>query len=244
MTGLNGTVAPILAEAVRNAGHEVVGWDRSIVPTDDPTAVADYIHAQQPDWFFHIATGSPDWAEWIAQTCGESGIKFLFTSSVSVFSAEQVGPFVPESKPEPQDEYGRYKLECEQRVRAVNREALVVRLGWQIGTAVGGNHMLDHLIRTNQNEGKIVASTNWYQACSFLADTADSLLHAMSHLPTGLYHLDGNPGLSFYDIVTGLSQIHHAQWTIRPEERPVQNNLLHDSRLRVRSVADWFASVN
>ena len=60
VTGMNGTVAPVLARTLIDAGHTVIAWDRSRVPTDNREAVRDFIHGEHPDWFFHVATGSPD----------------------------------------------------------------------------------------------------------------------------------------------------------------------------------------
>ena len=238
VTGLNGTVAPILARTLRSAGHTIIPWNRSDVPINDHIAARNFIDRKQPDWFFHIATGSPDWAELVAHICAEQDIRFLFTSSVSVYSASQSGPFTVNILPGPHDEYGRYKLECEQRVHAACPKALVVRLGWQIGIAPGGNQMVDYLDRTFKTHGRIDASTHWYPACSFLPDTAESLMHMIQTLPSGLYHLDGNPGLNFYEIAAGLNKVHGEPWTVNPVDTPVQNNRMVDQRVRMRSISE------
>ncbi|MCL4268606.1 MAG: sugar nucleotide-binding protein, partial [Anaerolineales bacterium] len=103
VTGVNGTVAPVLAKSLMAAGHMVVPWNRAQVPTDDQKAINEFIVNEHPDWFFHVANGSPDWAESVARACALNGIKFLFTSSVSVFSSAQRGPFTVNSLPQPDD---------------------------------------------------------------------------------------------------------------------------------------------
>jgi dTDP-4-dehydrorhamnose reductase len=240
ITGMNGTIAPVLATTLGAAGYTVVPWDRSRVPTDNREAIGDFIHSEHPAGFFHLATGSPDWAETVVQVCKQEEIKFLFTSSVSVFASSQRGPFTVESLPQPDDDYGRYKLDCERRIQAANPGALVVRLGWQIGKAPGGNQMVDYLDRTFKSQGRLVVSTNWYQACSFMEDTAVSLMSIMKTLPGGLYHLDGNPGLSFYEIVLGLNRMLGEPWTVTPADHPVQNNLLLDKKIQVNPVTRHF----
>ncbi len=240
VTGMNGTVAPALAHSLSQARHVVIPWDRAVVPIDNPQAIRDFIRGEQPDWFFHVATGSAQWAEWVAQVCAEQGIKFLFTSSVSVFSGSQRGPFTVDHRPEPDDDYGRYKLECEQRVRAAHPEAGVARLGWQIGTAPGGNQMVDYLDRTFSAQGRIDASLHWHPACSFLSDTADSLTHIMHTLSAGLYHVDGNPGHNFYEIVVGLNRLQGERWMVHPSATPVQNNLMVDPRVPVSPITRRF----
>ena len=74
ITGLNGTVAPVIAGLLKGYGHSVLGWDSSVVPIDDENAIFRFLEDYNPDWFFHIATGSPLWAEAIARTCVELNI--------------------------------------------------------------------------------------------------------------------------------------------------------------------------
>jgi len=240
VTGMNGTVAPVLARTLIAAGHTVIPWNRSRVPTDNHNAVRDFIHSENPDWCFHLATGSPEWAESLAQVCAQQKIKFLFTSSVSVFAAAQAGPFTVDSLPQPDDAYGSYKLECERRVCETHPDALVVRLGWQIGTTPGANHMVDYLDRTFRTENHIAASRKWYQACSFLEDTADSLKYIMETLTAGVYHVDGNPGLNFYEIAIGLNRTLGEPWIVIPSNSPIQNNLLLDKHVQVSPITRRF----
>lgn len=241
LTGMNGTVAPVLAQALVQAGHSVTAWNRSAIPIDNLEAMREFIARERPDWFFHLATGSAAWAETVARICFDQRIKFLFTGSVSVFSASQRGAFTVDVLPQPDDDYGRYKLECEQRIQAVCPDALIVRLGWQIGTTLEGNQMAAYLDRTFNAQRYIDASVAWYPACSFLADTAESLTHLMQTLPPGLYHLDANPGLSFYDIAVALNALHSNRWTVKPGATPVQNNRLIDARVQVNPITRRFA---
>lgn len=240
VTGMSGTVGAVLAQALGQAGHEVTGWDREVVPPDEATAVTQFIQREQPDWLFHLAMGSPDWAAQMATVCTEVGCRFLYTSSVSVYSGTQTGPFTVQNQPMPDDDYGRYKLTCEQRIQHTCPEAHIVRLGWQIGHAPGGNQMVDYLHRTFQEKGDIEASTNWFQACSFLEDTAVALIHTIRQLPGGLYHLDANPGLSFYEIVSHLNQLHGRSWQIKPTDTPQLNNRLLDDHLPVTPITNHF----
>lgn len=239
VTGMNGTVAPALAKALAKVGHSIVPWDRSRHPVDHPDAVRFFIECERPDIFCHLAMGSPDWTEWAARTCAQLHIPFLFTSSVSVYAAAQIGPFTIHDRPAPDDDYGRYKLECERRVQDAHPDAHVVRIGWQIGTAPGGNQMVDYLDRTNRERGQIDASTRWSPGCSFLPDTADGLLNILN-LPPGLYHLDGNPGLNFYEIATGLNELLGQPWQVVPVSGLVQNHRMLDPRVPVAPITRRF----
>lgn len=237
ITGAHGTVAPAIELALVRAGFAVVRWDRSRVPIDDGDASRAFIALARPDWFFHVATGSPAWAEAVARLCASQGVKFLFTSSVSVYADTQSGPLSVDVTPQPNDDYGLYKLECEHRVLSANPEATVVRLGWQIGNVPGTNTMVDFLHRLHVRHGVIEASTNWVPACSFLDDTASAIVDATTH-ESDVYLFDGNPGLSLFEIAERLGRIDGRGWQVRPTELPFRNNQMLDRRIRVASITE------
>ena len=238
LTGMNGTVAPLLARYLRSKGVSVLGWNRESVPVDNESKVRVFLEENRPDWIVHLATGSSDWAELIARLCDEYQIKLLYTSSVSVFSSEQTGPFTVDLQPQPKDDYGTYKLECEQRMTAVNKDLIIARLGWQIGEAPGSNNMVDFLHRKNQEEGRIDASIHWYPGCSFLEDTAEALYGLMCRYSPGLYHVDGNPGMNLYEISQALNRKHDLHWEISKSDQPKMNSLMKDERIAVKSIKD------
>ncbi len=236
VTGMHGTVAPVLAAVLAAQGDEVVPWDRERVPVDDPAAGRRFLTGA--DVVFHLATGSVEWAETIARICAAEGIGLLYASSVAVFSSAQAGPFGVERKPEPTDDYGRYKLACEERILAACPDARVARLGWQIGDVRGSNNMIEFLWRAAETEGRIVAATTWIPSCAFLADTAEALRRlATGPFAGGVHHLEGNPGLSFHEIAERLRRRHQAPWRIVAGDEPVWDQRLSDERISVASIA-------
>lgn len=240
ITGMNGTVAPLLGKGVANRGYAISSWNRSQVPINDIAYIEDFIDAEQPDLFFHLATGPAEWSEMVAHVCAKRHIKFLFTSSVSVYSGEQQGPFSIDIEPMPGDDYGKYKLECERRITAVNREAWIVRLGWQIGTTFSGNHMVAQLERAHHRDGFIEASTKWYPACSFLEDTVTGIIQIIENHSPGLYHLGGNPGFTYYEIAIRIKEMLERPWDIRPTTSFVYNNRLIDPRIQIGLISERF----
>jgi dTDP-4-dehydrorhamnose reductase len=231
LTGMNGTVAPAIAEELRRRGCKVAPWDRGAVSPDDRQAVARFIHELKPSALVHCAMGSAQWAEDMARACAEERSKFLYISSASVYGTQQQGLFTVYDTPEPSDDYGRYKLECEHRVRAANDQAIVVRIGWQIALRRGGNNMVEHLAQKQAEHGHIAASTEWFPACSFLDDTARALAGALDGAPAGLYLLDGNPGWNFWQIAEALNRTTRSGWEVRECQDFRWNNRMVDPRL-------------
>jgi dTDP-4-dehydrorhamnose reductase len=238
LTGMNGTVAPVVAHALVERGHRMHAWDRLRTPIDDAPARVALLDAVMPDWLFHIATGPIAWAESIAVACAERGIGLLYTSSVSIYAANRTAPIPCDAPADADDDYGRYKADCEARIRAACPRALIFRLGWQIGDAPGSNNMIDYLHKTANEQGHIPASRMWFPSCAFLADTAAALGDHFAILPPGDYQLEGNPGLSFFEIATRLNRLHGDPWTILPTDEPAQYNLMTDPRIPVRPISN------
>lgn len=229
ITGLNGSLAPKVAAQARSGGWEVVGWDRRAVSPDDSHAVASWLAAERLDAIAHMAFGPESWAAQLASHAVGCGIPFLFTSTAMVFHHEPDGPHGAADPRTAQDDYGRYKIRCEDAVRASNPAACIVRLGWQIDPTPSGNNMLAALDAQQARDGCIRASTAWRPACSFMADTAAAILSLLPTRAAATVHLDSNAqeGHSFAAIVHALRHTYGREhWVIKPTQ-----DYVHDQRL-------------
>jgi dTDP-4-dehydrorhamnose reductase len=237
ITGMNGTVAPEVAKYFTSMGVDMVTWDRSKIDIHNEQMIIDFLQEEKPDLFLHIATGPVEWAETVAKMSGELNIKFLFTSTVSVFSEKSSGPYTIESLPNAEDDYGKYKRECEARINAVNPNAYITRLGWQIGHTIGSNHMFDFLERSMAEKGYIEASDQWYPSCSYLEDTAETLYDIITHFPSGLYLINSNKKSTFYEIVRALDKGRN-RWQIIPGNSPNRDDRMFDERVKIISLEE------
>ncbi len=236
VTGISGTVAPFLYNELKRRDIEVEIWDREKNSIDSKESVFEYIRHVQPDLFFHMATGPVDWAGYIAEATKDLKIRLIFTSSVSVFSEDGTGPYTVESIPDAEDDYGRYKIECENAVRSADPHAIIARLGWQIGSSAGSNNMMDFLIKAQKEKGFIEASSKWYPSCSFLEDTAVALADMALNLPSGTYLLNANTKYSFLEIVEHLRNLHGMQWDIREITTFIRDDRMFDDRATIRKL--------
>lgn len=229
VTGLSGTLAPVLAQAAQAAGHEVVGWPRAQVPSDDLAASARWLRAARPDAIAHLGMGGVDWAALLARHAAETGAPFVFTSTAMVFHHLPDGPHAAGDARNAQDDYGRYKAACEDAVQGANAAASVVRLGWQIDPGRPGNNMLRALDDWQSREGRVQASRAWRPACSFMADTAAALVGLLSQPVPGVLHLDSNAdeGHDFARIVRALQRAFARDaWNVAEHD-----DYVHDQRL-------------
>lgn len=238
LTGMNGTVAPALAKRLRKEGIDVVAWDRSKVLVDDEAHVRSFIQQQKPDWLCHMAMGSPVWAATMADECRKSGIKFLFTGTCSVFDGSKPGPFPLDMEPNATDDYGRYKADCERQIRAANPDAIIARLGWQIGDAPGSNNMIDFFYRMAKEKGQVEVSSGIIHSNAFLEDTADALYRLQSSHAPGLYQLEGNPGLTLYEIALRLHAKHQFPFLIKAKEEPRRDIRMVNDKIKMGQLTD------
>lgn len=236
ITGMNGTVAPVLYEELLKHNMDIIIWDRNEVSIDSEKSVYDFIKEVKPDLFFHIATGPVKWLEYIAKATEKLGVTLLFTSSVSVFSEKGTGPYDATSVPNAEEDYGLYKIECERVVRTHNSNSIILRLGWQIGSSTGSNNMFDFLTKAQEENGYIEASSRWYPSCSFLEETVKTVVEAALTYKPGTYLANSNRTYTFYEIVNHLKEKHQAQWTVRETTSFVRDDRMFDDRVKIREL--------
>lgn len=228
ITGLSGTLAPVLARRAAAQGVAVIGWDRRTDPTEDPRAIAERLDALRPTAIAHLALGPGVWAEALARWAAAHDRPFLFSSTAMVFDAEPDGPHRVDDACTARDDYGQHKAMVEQQVRQAHPGAMVARLGWQIDPQAPGNNMVVALDAQQQRDGAIRASTRWKPACSFMDDTAEALVRLLEKPVPGVHHLDANAedGHSFHAIVTALREALQRPWNV-----DIDDAYAHDQRL-------------
>jgi dTDP-4-dehydrorhamnose reductase len=241
ITGFNGTLAPHLVRVARERAHEVIGWDRNAVSPDDDDACEAFLSRTRADAIAHLGFGAETRAAKLAAWAAVNNAAFVFTSTAMVFDHVPNGPHRVNDERTAKDDYGRYKIRCEDAIRVANPTACIARIGWQIDAAddgsASGNNMLAALDAEQARDGRIRASSAWRPACSFMSDTAAALLQILERRIDGVVHLDGNAegALSFYELVQQIKQrfSRHA-WQVEAHAEYV-----HDQRL----IADERASV-
>lgn len=248
ITGANGTVGSVLTAYLRKTGQEVVTWNRERVSPFDHLIMEAYLAEENPNVFYHLAVASQpsgmeneswivnyEWPVRLALICKKLGIKFIFTSTVMIFSDNTKGPFTVDAIPDATDGYGFEKRMAEEKILDSNPEAIVARLGWQIGDTPGSNNMLDYLENQMKQHGKIEASRKWYPACSFISDTVITLTELLSQ-EGGVYLIDSNEKWSFYEICCALNDMHGSKWIVHPNDNFIFDQRLIDNRLEVPSL--------
>lgn len=241
MTGLSGTLGPYVANYFKQQNWNLVNWDHHSVSPEDGSACQQLWDEVKPDAVCHLAMGSESWAGWLASQCKNHSIPFLFTSTAMVFDSSKQGPYSIFSDRNSQEGYGQYKIRCEDAIWAANPDALIARLGWQIGDTRGGNNMFEQLCQQHEKQGHIDASSTWFPATSRMRDTAEMLFKLIQRNEAGLYHVDSNAQdkLSFYELVQKLAKFHQLNWTVKENRDFNYDQRLHDERIQTPALSQW-----
>jgi dTDP-4-dehydrorhamnose reductase len=234
VTGLSGTLAPHVARALRSRGHEVLAWDRDALDPNaaDAPAVHRHLESLGVSGICHLGMGAEQWAGAMAGFAAQRGMPFVFTSTAMVFDASSGGPHRVGDARTARDDYGRYKMRCEDAVLAANSSAAIARIGYQIDwDKPEGNNMVAHLLQQAAS-GPIRASVAWVPATSVMADTAAALADlvelARSKQGAGVHHLDSNASdaWTYPQIVAAVSRKLGVSWNVE-----VTREYVHDQRL-------------
>ncbi|NJN43527.1 MAG: sugar nucleotide-binding protein [Anaerolineae bacterium] len=246
LTGSSGGLGTALTHYLQTQNITVIPWNRKEIPIDNLQQIRTFIHATAPDIVYHLATASQptgreyegwlvnvEWTSTLARLTAEIGIPLVFTSSVMVYTDDAKGPFTPDTPPDAREGYGLEKYTAEQRTLAYPN-AIVARIGWQIGDSPGTNNMID-FFHTQSKNGSIGASTRWYPACSFVPDTV-ATLHRLAQTSPGLYLIDSNRAWTFFEIASALNTMHGNQWQITPNEDFIYDQRMIDPRTGMPSL--------
>lgn len=239
VTGLNGTLAPVLAAKLQKLGFEVVPWDRKNVPPENPQACEAFISEVNPTYVCHLAMGDADWAASLAQITSKLNIPLLFSSTAMVFDQHPNGPHQVADLRTAKDDYGKGKIACEDVIKHYNSQALIVRIGWQIDWQSDGNNMFASLKQMQQKQGKIQASKAWVPATSMMTDTCDAFIQLLQQGKTGTYQVDSNrnDALTFAQLVTLIKQKFNLDWVVQVTEDYEHDQRLPDPRLKIPNIS-------
>jgi dTDP-4-dehydrorhamnose reductase len=238
LTGLNGTLAPHAARALQARGHQILAWHRSALDPElaSAEAIDAHLDVRGVQGIVHLAMGSEHWAGAMARFAAQRGLPFVFTSTAMVFDASSGGPHRLGDERTARDDYGRYKIRCEDAVLTANPSAHVARIGYQIDWHTpSGNNMVAHLFQ-QAARGPIRASEAWIPATSCMPDTAQALADllelARSGQGAGVHHLDSNAAdaWAYPRIVAAIAKKLVVDWRIE-----VTRDYEHDQRLLAES---------
>ena len=235
LTGITGTVAPVLAQTLNHHGFRIEGRHCRVNHDEDIEPSLTDVASTAADIIIHLALGPIAWAKALAKYAYEHHLIFVYVSTASVYDDQGSGPYTVHSPVHAKQGYGLYKYQCEEAVKEVNPLAYIVRIGWQIDPKQSPvtNNMFRFFAEQIKQQGKISVSSKFFPSCSFLPDTTEAMYQMIQHHPPGLYFINGNHRLSLHDIAIKLKRQFQLSWTIEATDDFNRNDLLIDQRLPI-----------
>lgn len=189
-------------------GETLCRFPKDFLRSATEQQVVEYLLREKPDIILHAAAISdtgycaqhPEQAYranvllpvWVAKTAQRLGTKLVAFSSDQVYAGvTQTGALNEELPLCPNNVYGRYKLEMEQRVSEICPDAVLLRASWMYdlpgdGLPLRGNLPLNLLHAAEQGE-PVCFSCNDYRGVSYVRHVVQLLKPAM-RLPGGVYN--------------------------------------------------------
>lgn len=255
VTGGAGLVAGHLVRAAPSDVEVHLTWRRSEpapgpaayqVDLCDGSATTALVDRVRPDVVVHTAYSQSSEADVVdatrsvAQAAAETGARLVHLSSDMVFGGD-AAPYDEEARPDPVNDYGRWKLRAEEEVCALVPDALVTRT-----SLVTSGDPLDHqaqwLVRALSGGDEVTLFHDEYRTPVRADALAAALWELVAAGTTGVVHLPGPERLSRAEVgrrcaehlglPTGL--VRTASAATHPEPRPRDLSLV--SRRRPNSV--------
>lgn len=266
VTGVNGQVGFELLRSLQGLGR-VVAADRSILDLTDPARVRDVVREVKPTIIVNPAAYTAvDKAETdeaaarlinaeaprvLAEEAAKSGATLIHYSTDYVFDGTKDAPYTEDDATNPQNVYGRTKLEGEQAIAATGCSHLILRTSWVYGRR-GKNFLLTMLkLGAERPELRVVADQ--VGAPTWSRTIADMTAHIVARGAaaqragdadwwrerSGVYHFSASGETSWYgfagaifrtatrDSAPALSPISAAEYPV-PAKRPANSRMSGD----------------
>lgn len=263
VTGVNGQVGFELLRSLQGLGR-VVAADRSILDLTDPARVRDVVREVKPTIIVNPAAYTAvDKAETdeaaarlinaeaprvLAEEAAKSGATLIHYSTDYVFDGTKDAPYTEDDATNPQNVYGRTKLEGEQAIAATGCSHLILRTSWVYGRR-GKNFLLTMLkLGAERPELRVVADQVGAPTWSKTIATATSHIVAQALATdgtdwwarrSGIYHFTSAGATSWHGFAEAIfanAMGEHAPKVVPipasdypvPATRPANSRLSHD----------------
>nr|WP_254219597.1 dTDP-4-dehydrorhamnose reductase [Burkholderia multivorans] len=232
LTGINGQVGFELQRTLQGLGN-VVALDRSRLDLSRLDQVRDVVRDLKPDLIVNPAAYTAvDQAETdvamatrlnaeapavLAEEAKRIGAALIHYSTDYVFSGTKAGPYVEDDAVDPQNVYGRTKLDGERAIAASGCAHLIFRTSWVYGTR-GKNFLLTMLrLGAERDELKVVAdqigAPTWSNTIATLTAhvvaqaTCAPMRDEWWHAHSGIYHLCAAGSTSWHGFAEAIFRL-------------------------------------
>lgn len=255
VTGVKGQLGHDVVEELEKNSIDYIGCDREEFDLTDKEATEKFILENEPDGVIHCAAYTAvDKAEdeedlcrkinacgslYIAAACEKIGAKMIYISTDYVFGGDGNEPYETSDEKNPQNVYGRTKLEGENNALQNCSKTFVVRTSWVYG--INGNNFVKTMRRLAETRDELNVVADQIGSPTYTRDLAKLLVEMIKTEKYGIYHASNEGFMSWAEFAesimkkSGLStKINY----ISTAEYPVKAKRPLNSRLSKKSLTD------
>lgn len=247
VTGYNGQLGYDVIKKIPSC-DECKGVDIQDFDITDKAQTMEYIKSYHPDAVIHCAAYTAvDKAEDdtetcykvnavgtrnIAEACKEIDAKMVYVSTDYVYSGKGCTPITPDSPTDPQNVYGRTKLEGEEAVRSILDKYFIVRTSWVFG--INGNNFVKTMLRLSESRDVLTVVDDQIGSPTYTPDLAELLVNMVHSTCYGTYNATNENFCSWAEFAAEIMKLGNRKTQIKPipsSEYPTRATRPLNSRL-------------
>ncbi len=235
VTGINGQLGHDVVKELNKRGHEPIGVDREQMDLTVSSQIKECIEDIKPEAIIHCAAYTAvDAAEDnevlcrqinayavrdIAELAKKLDIPMIYISTDYVFNgmkgleninsnevnADKYLDYIESDETDPQNVYGKTKLEGELYVKELLDKYYIVRISWVFGE--NGNNFIDTMLRLSKDRDKLNVIDDQIGSPTYTKDLAPLLVDMIETDKYGIYHATNEGFCSWYDFAKEIFKV-------------------------------------
>lgn len=194
-------------------------------------ADVDFCHRHYDAAFKSNVVGTEN----IAELCREHGARLVYISTNAVFNGEKP-PYKEDDRPDPVNEYGTLKLECERIVKSALDRYLIIRpilmYGWNDPRE--RSNLATFLLEKLSRAESVNMVTDIYDNPLLSYQCAESIWALAEKDKHGVYHVAGRDIVNRYDYARAIADVFGLDDTMI---RPVENSFFKEIAPRPKNTS-------
>ena len=154
----------------------------------------------------------------LATYCKQKDIPFIYYTTDYVFDGKGDKPFDENNTVnlKPLNEYGKAKLEAENKIREVGGKYLIFRTSWTFNEV--GRNFVKTMLAIGKDRDELSVVSDQVGSPTYTLDLAHHTIEAlkkansMSNFPSGIYHLTNSGFTSWYDFANKIFELSKTKW--------------------------------
>lgn len=255
VTGVNGQLGHDVVEELQKNGIEAIPCDREEFDLTSKEETQGFILEHKPDGVIHCAAYTAvdkaedeeeicrkinaDGSRFIAEACEKIGAKMIYVSTDYVFGGDGEEPYEPQEEKNPQNVYGRTKLEGEKIALENCSRTFIVRTSWVYG--INGNNFVKTMRRLAETRDELNVVADQIGSPTYTRDLAVLLVSMIKTEKYGVYHATNEGFMSWAEFAQSIMEKSGLATKINPiptSEYPVKAKRPLNSRLSKKCLTD------